>query len=39
MSGNKKVSFGRIALDVFLTCITGGLWLIVILIKYLRKNS
>jgi len=25
--------------DIFLTFITGGLWLIVLLIKYLRSNS
>lgn len=25
--------------DVLLTFLTGGLWLIVILIKYLRNNS
>lgn len=26
-------------LDVFLTCITGGLWLLYLLIRYLRRNS
>ena len=29
----------HIFLDVILTFLTGGLWLIVILIRYLRNNS
>lgn len=35
----KKRSGFKIALDVLLTLLTGGLWLIVILIRYLRSNS
>lgn len=34
----KRGSFG-ILIDVILTCFTGGLWLIWILIRYLRNNS
>lgn len=30
---------GGILLDVILTLLTGGLWLIWIIIKYLRNNS
>lgn len=30
---------GGILIDVFLTIITGGLWLIVLLIKFLKRNS
>lgn len=29
----------RILFDIFMTVITGGLWLIYLLIKFLRKNS
>ena len=36
---NKKYGFGNLLLDVILTLCTGGLWLIVILIKFLRSNS
>lgn len=35
----KKYGFGRLALDVTLTFMTGGLWLVVIGIKFLRANS
>lgn len=35
----KKYGFGRLLLDIFLTLITGGAWLIVILIIFLRNNS
>lgn len=34
----KRSTFGLI-LDIVLTVMTGGLWLIWILIKYLRNNS
>lgn len=30
---------GKLILDVVLTLLTGGLWLIVILIQHLRRNS
>lgn len=35
---NKRGSFG-IFMDVVLTFFTGGIWLIWILIRYLRNNS
>jgi hypothetical protein len=35
----KKYTFLHGLLDIFLVFITGGLWLIWILIKFLRKNS
>jgi hypothetical protein len=35
----KKRSTAGLILDVFLTFFTGGLWLIWILIRYLRNNS
>lgn len=34
----KKRSFGGLLLDLFLTVITGGLWLIWLLIRYLRQS-
>ena len=37
-SGKKRSTVGLI-LDVILTLCTGGLWLIWILIRYLRNNS
>lgn len=37
-SGKKRSTAGLI-LDVILTFCTGGLWLIWILIRYLRNNS
>lgn len=37
--GSGKRSTGGLILDVMLTCCTGGLWLIWILIRYLRNNS
>ena len=37
--GNGKRSTGGLILDVILTFCTGGLWLIWILIRYLRNNS
>lgn len=35
----KKRSFGGLLLDLILVLCTGGLWLIWILIRYLRNNS
>lgn len=35
----KKVGFWTILWNVILTCVTSGLWLIWLLIKYLKKNS
>lgn len=37
-NGRKRSTFG-ILLDFILTICTGGLWLIWILIRYLRNNS
>lgn len=37
-NGNKRGCFGLI-LDMVLTIVTGGLWLVWILVKYLRNNS
>lgn len=34
----KKYGFGHLMLDLCLTMVTGGLWLFVILIKYLRTH-
>jgi hypothetical protein len=36
---NNGTSGGRILLDFILTICTSGLWLIWILIRYLRNNS
>ena len=30
---------GKLALDVLLTILTGGLWLIVVVIRFLGRNS
>lgn len=38
-NGGKKRSTAGLILDVILTIVTGGLWLIWILICYLRNNS
>lgn len=35
----KSYGFGSLLVDVVLTVVTGGLWLIVILIKFMRSNS
>ena len=35
----KKRSTGGLILDFILTFLTGGLWLVWILIRYLRNNS
>ncbi|MGK3955281.1 hypothetical protein ACLKOZ_03720 [Arthrobacter sp. R4] len=39
MARKKTYGFGSLLLDVILTLLTGGLWLIVILIKFMRSNS
>lgn len=39
MGRRKHYGFGNLLLDVILTVLTGGLWLIVILIKFMRSNS
>ncbi|WP_263428241.1 hypothetical protein [Arthrobacter sp. NicSoilB8] len=39
MARKKSYGFGSLLLDVILTLLTGGLWLVVILIKFLRSNS
>lgn len=38
-NGSSKRGTGGILLDVILTLCTGGLWLLWILIRYLRNNS
>lgn len=38
-NGNKKRGFFGLFFDFVLTICTGGLWLIWILIRYLRNNS
>lgn len=38
-STTKKRGFGGLLLDFILVLCTGGLWLIWILIRYLRNNS
>ena len=35
----RKYGFGALLFDVFMTLITGGFWLIIVLIRYLRRNS
>lgn len=35
----KKYGFGHLLLDFALTIFTGGLWLIWILIRFLRTNT
>jgi hypothetical protein len=35
----RKYGMGRLLIDIILTFVTGGLWLIVILIMFLRRNS
>jgi len=34
----KKYGVGHLLLDVVLTMLTGGLWLVVLFIKYLRTH-
>lgn len=35
----KKYGLGLLLVDLLLTLITGGLWLFVIVIQFLRRNS
>ena len=35
----KKYGLGRLIFDFIMTMLTGGLWLIWILIRFLRSNS
>ncbi len=35
----KQYGFWHLLFDVLLTIVTGGLWLIVVLIRYLGRNS
>ena len=35
----KKYTMVNLLVDVVLTLLTGGLWLVVLLIKFLRSNS
>lgn len=37
-NGKKRGTFGLI-IDMILTLLTGGLWLVWIIIRYLRNNS
>jgi hypothetical protein len=39
MAKKKPYGFGNLVIDLLLTFLTGGLWLIVILIKFMRSNS
>ena len=39
MARRRHYGFGSLLLDIILTLLTGGLWLIVILIKFMRSNS
>lgn len=34
-----KRSFGGLLFDLIMTVVTGGFWLIWLLIRYLRRNS
>lgn len=39
MSTNvKKYSLGHLVFDFIMTCLTGGLWLIWVLVQYLRTH-
>lgn len=35
----RKKGFGGLLLDLVLTCLTGGLWLVWLLIKYLGSRD
>lgn len=35
--GKPRVGLGRILLHTFLTCATGGFWLIILAIRYLLR--
>lgn len=37
--GRKRYTLAHLLLDFILTMLTGGLWLIWILIRYLRSNT
>lgn len=39
MSEHKKRGFFGLLIDLILTFLTGGLWLVWLVIKYLRANS
>jgi hypothetical protein len=39
MSRKKPYTTGRLLVDIALTFFTGGLWLIVIFIRFMRTNS
>jgi hypothetical protein len=39
MARNRRYTGANLLVDVFLTLITGGLWLIVLGIKFLGRNS
>ena len=39
MSRGKKYGFGSFLIDLILTSLTGGLWLVWIVFRFLRKNS
>lgn len=34
----KRYGLGKFILDLFLTCVTGGLWLLFILLRYIRRK-
>lgn len=34
---NQRVGFGRVLLHTILTCLTGGLWLVVLAIRYMLR--
>jgi len=38
MSRRKKYGFGRLLLDFLLVCLTGGIWLLWIIICFLRNG-
>lgn len=37
-NGNKNYGCGMILFDIFMTIITGGLWLIWLFVKYVRTH-
>lgn len=37
--GYKRFGFGRLFLDFILVFLTGGLWLVWIIIRFLRSNT
>lgn len=35
---NKRYGFFHALFDLFMTCITGGLWLVYLIVRYIRTH-